>query len=627
MILSLILLGLLVAIAIRVAVQGFFGALVMAVLTVVCAATALGTHEYVTNQWLAGWLNGWNSDYAFPISLILLFGVPLLVLRLIFDRLFRRACLLSALMDKVGAGLAAVVTAMVMVGLLAIALQMIPFTNGSILGWSRIDVAKVSAQPDPTARPPEEGERGLCFGLNPDRFTAGLVSVLSSGVLSGGTEFYLHHPGYVRELGWVNSVHAEVSRLAPPNSISVVRTRIVDYVYTYTPGNERTSEPPKFEPQSPSGGQVFRMIRLNLRAEARDVRKSHTFGLRQIRLVGRERGDLRQYHPIAVQQSEINDPVNRHIRFEKRTGNLWPVTDERWSPREDNGNEIEVVFELPPTFEPLFIEYKREARVAVSFTETGGETVAEERPARPAGAETTAEAGTPASGQGSPTTPGTPEGEASGGRSGRRRITPSDDGAAGRGDRARVQTVGTTGGSSFSDELPIAVRAYQQIGDTQIQGDRMVQGHLVAVVSEQEGGVNRAVTKFAVPEGKRLLQLSTVRLQARSTLGRALSQAVGTMQNFIVTDSNGKQYPLAGKYAIASARGGQVFEVQFFGEPTGSIGGLGPFNRINEGNLSADDTYVLLFLVDPGARIVRFNSGSAASRSDDLTAENLVAPQ
>jgi hypothetical protein len=621
MILSLLMLGLLVVVAIRVATQGFFGALVNVVLAITCAAAAIGMHEYIVSRWLAGWLKGWNPDYALPIAITVLFAVPFLVFRLVFDKLFRRACLLPSMVDKVGGGVCAVMTAMIVVGMGAIILQTIPFTGGQILGWSRVDAVQIPERQDQAARAPEPGERGLCFGLSPDKFTAGLVSVISSGIMNGTSQFYKHHPDFVQELGWVNSVHAEISRLAPPRSISIVRTRPLDYVFTMVPGNERNNEPATYEPQPPSGGNVFRIVRLNIRPEARDIRKSIAFSLRQIRVVGRIGSHLEQYHAVAVQQSDANDPVNRHVRFVRLGGTTWPVIDERWTAREDNGSEVEVVFELPQAFEPDFLEYKYGARTALSFSEPGGETVTESRRPPPP----TVPAAVPVS----PAAESAPTAAADAPDSGsrRRRTSETADSNAGRDRRARVQTVGATEGSHFGDELPIALRQYDRLGDTQIEGDRFAQGHLVAVLADQETGVHRAVTRFAVPEGQRLLQLSSVRLQARSTLGRALSSAIGTVQNFFVTDANGKRYSLVGKYAIAQAGGSQVFEAQYYSEPTGTIGGLGKLNRIDEGNLSANDTYVLLFLVDPGVQIVSFSSGGTVGGADDLTAENLVAPR
>ena len=52
-----------------------------------------------------------------------------------------------------------------------------------------------------------------------------------------------------------------------------------------------------------------------------------------------------------------------------------------------------------------------------------------------------------------------------------------------------------------------------------------------------------------------------------------------------------------------------------------------PFERIRTSRLRPNDTFVLLFLVDPGAHIVSFSTGGDATRQDDLTGQNLTAPQ
>ena len=174
--------------------------------------------------------------------------------------------------------------------------------------------------------------------------------------------------------------------------------------------------------------------------------------------------------------------------------------------------------------------------------------------------------------------------------------------------------------------MPITLKSYRRLKNANIENGRFVGGHLAGVVAEQDGGPHPAVSKFEVPPDKRLLQLSTRPLQSRSTLGRALSQTVTTLQNYFVEDAGGNRHLLVGKYAIANVGGRQVIEVQYFSERVGSIGSLGKFDGIDEKKLKPGDEYVLLFLVDPGARIVAFSTGGAATRKDDLRAENLVAP-
>jgi hypothetical protein len=111
------------------------------------------------------------------------------------------------------------------------------------------------------------------------------------------------------------------------------------------------------------------MVRVKLSDRARDERRNHTFTLRQFRLVGRRPGEdsYEQYFPIAIQQEDKDDPTNRHIRYKNFGGTFAPVIDQKYAPRDGNHQEVEIVFEIPSAFRPAFLEYKREARVAVSF--------------------------------------------------------------------------------------------------------------------------------------------------------------------------------------------------------------------------------------------------------------------
>ena len=62
---------LLLAIALMQGSQGLFSALIMAVLTICCAAAALGTYDWVAVHWLAP---AWQPNYAHAIALAALFG-------------------------------------------------------------------------------------------------------------------------------------------------------------------------------------------------------------------------------------------------------------------------------------------------------------------------------------------------------------------------------------------------------------------------------------------------------------------------------------------------------------------------------------------------------------------------
>jgi hypothetical protein len=281
-------------------------------------------------------------------------------------------------------------------------------------------------------------------------------------------------------------------------------------------------------------------------------------------------------------------------------GGFWPVTTEVFAPRDDNNNEVEVVFELPRGFIPEYIEYKWCARATLSFDNP--ETAEQAAPSR-----------------------GTASAEPT-----QRTVTVSDAGGtvpnSGRGGNVRAFTT-RSGQSFFGDRMPVAMKAYRRYRNAEVTRGSLVNGHLVGYLNEQAAGTDREVSTFSVPRDKRLLQLHTEYLQPRSGLGGALSFAVRTLQNFIVEDSNGQQYKVVGKYAIANVQGRDVVEVQYFRDPVGTIGGLGEFELIQNSHYTGDYTFVLLFLVDPGARIVSFSTGGSASRQDDLWGEHLVAPE
>jgi len=593
MLFSLLFFVLLLVIAYSQATQGLFSALIMTVLTVCCAAAAVTTHDWIAANALAPY---WNPDFAHPLALGLTFGLLLLILRLAFDRLIRRSCLLPAWVDRLG---------------------------GSILGYSRVTpISRNLPGAADQAKPKSDAVDDELF-FSPDRFAMGTASLLSGGIFSGTRSFYPDNPDVVQAVGWVDAVPAMVSRYAKPKSISIVATEAVQFLYKMTPGNEKEKKPATYEPTSePKSGTELRMVRVQLTNAAKDERKTHTFTLRQFRVVGRmPNSDVyRQFIPVAVQQEDAREATNRHIRFIKDRGSEWPVIDEPFVPRSDN-DQVEMVFELPKGFEPSYLEYKRGARVALSFDaagpgrETPGSSKRTE--AGPSGArkeEKRAAAETPAAGA-PPAPPTTPSSGSAG-------SVPD----SGRGGNIRRMTT-QAGKSFFGDQMPVEMKSYRRLKDAEISRSALVDGHLVGEVDQQASGTDSPVTKFAVPDDKRLLQLNTGFLQARSGLGRAVSFAVGTAQNYLVMAEGGNPYQVVGKHAIASVNGTRTIEVQYFSNQAGSIGGLGKFDKIKDADLKDDYQLVLLFLVDPGVRIISFSTGGDATRADDLKSENLVAPR
>jgi len=606
MVLSLAFVVLILVIAFRQSTLGLFSALIMAVLTICCAAAAIGMHEWMAINLLAPY---WKPNFSYPIALAAAFGVPLILLRLLFDRTITRACLMPVWLDRAGGALCGLVTGMTMVGVLALAIQMVPFGR-TILGYSAVTSYAQDAGSLPPPAPADRDIRpirpGLQSGtdsanqsardsgglwLGPDRFAVFVAWLLSGGLFSGESNFYRDNPDFAGWIGRVNAVPSEVSRFTQPDSISVTGVSRVDFIYKLTPGDSSRNQQPAYDPIEPPAGTVFRVVRVNFAEGAKDELHSVLFTLRQFRLLGQQPGSGRilQLYPIAIQQEDASQPVNRHVCSLQGPGGERPLIDDVLKPRKDN-EPVEVVFAVPNDLEPWFIEYKRGARANLSFKDS------------PPPAESAA----------APSPP--PEEQAA--------ASPPPR----QGPRTRRVSARPTN-SLFSDNLPMPLRAYQRRANVSLERNALANGHLVGRVSEQESGSDPEISKFAVPADKRLLHLNMNFLQARSALGRAISSAVGVVQNYYVTDSNGNRHTLAGKYAIASANGVEYVEVQYFPDQAGLAGSNQPFAEIKEQNLTGEYTLVLLFLVDPGARLVSFSSGSSATAGDDLTSQNLVAPE
>ena len=609
---SMILFVLLLGIAFYQVIQGLLSGLIMMVLTICCVAASLSTYEFVAVNWIAPHL---NHDYAIAVAIAVTFGVPLAVLRCLFDSLIRRACLLPSLVDRSGAAVCGIVTAYLIVGMVALSLPNLPFQNGAVLDFARFDRADyISSDTSRDSEPTDLSKPERNLWLNPDRFACSVGSWLSNGLFSGSRDFAEDNPDLVQAIGWRNAVPSEATRYAPPDAITVVAVEKIPEVYKHKPAYRRGTE--SFESVPPEGGMELWMIRVKLNSSASPPGGKPLFTMRQFRLVGwdDEFSGTTQYHAIALQEKfEGETPpagLSRHVKYEVNYGKDFPLVDRLYLPRKGSNNTVEVVFELPKGFKPWFLEFRYGARAAVSFESgSAGEADQEERTdsvtrgnSSSGSSDTTTDARSSTRGEFVPST----------GRKGRVKVAAARQGL-----------------SKFGNRLPEPLTNYRERTNTEIKTNgALVDGHLVAYLDDQSGGRNREVKTFDVPEDKRLLQLNVGTLRAKSTYGKALSYAKRIVQNFLVSDANGRQYQLVGKVAIAEVGGRRVMEVQYFSHQMGTIGGVGQYEIIRENHLEDPDAeQFLLFLVEPGARIITFSTGGSSARQDDLTGENLVAPK
>ncbi|MCH7700401.1 MAG: CvpA family protein [Planctomycetes bacterium] len=593
---SLALFALFAMIAYLHAIQGLFSALIGCVLSILSLCVAFSQFEYVAHNWLASW----RPDFAMPIAFIGLFCATLLGTRVLADNLIRRACLLPMIVDRVGGGVFGVLVGMIITGMLAIALQMIPL-GGSMLGYSRfkppppprgsgaddVDVAEDDRLPD------DEHD----IFLNPDRFVVRLASMMGSGVFSGQRDWYDTHPDFIQEIGWSQATIRRIGHLAPPGSVSLVSVGSADILYEKATRTGRRVRvfAPTYEPVSVPAEKKWYTVRVKLGNQATDSDGTHRFMLRQARLLGKDRPDapaLTQYYAMGLADNNEEFPDRLVV------GDI----DKIYGP--DPQKEVTLVYEVPDSFVPYFLDYKSGARVDLTSQpdpdSENADTLASAFDFDP-----------PPSFE----PPSTPEPE------------PEK-----RQSKARVRGAEARGaGTRWGSALPVSLTDYS-IRDPEFdRGRNMIrQGELLADLDKQDGSSSRntLVERLWVPDDKRLLQFSASNLRGGSALGRAKLFAVKVLENYEIHGANGQTYTMVGKYAIAEVGGQHLFELQYF--PVYAAAGARThrqFQRIRDRHLSGDNyTLVFLYLIDPGVQVVKFSTGGSSSYAQDLTQMNLVAP-
>lgn len=169
MVLIIFALVLVLGIAFYQAVQGAFSAMIMALLTIACALLAINYYEPLA-EWL---LYSGQPEFADASTLIALFAVPLLILRIFVDRLIPGNMLLGQWPDRIAGGCLGLVTGLVCTGILMLALQMLPW-NDSVMGYRPFD--------DTLHR-----QQSLA-PLYPDEFTLGMANTFSTGSMAADPE-------------------------------------------------------------------------------------------------------------------------------------------------------------------------------------------------------------------------------------------------------------------------------------------------------------------------------------------------------------------------------------------------------------------------------------------------------
>ena len=180
MILTLLVALLVLGVAFYQVTQGLFSALIMTLLAVLSAAVAFNYYEL-----LAAELYPYQPSHADAIALLALFILPLLAMRWVYDYFLAGNVVFGVWADRIGGGVLGIISGMVLVGVLAVAVQMLPLGR-SILGFEPFD-------------PALQRQAGLA-PFYPDQFVVGMVEKFSTGSLGVERPFTKVHDDLLREL-------------------------------------------------------------------------------------------------------------------------------------------------------------------------------------------------------------------------------------------------------------------------------------------------------------------------------------------------------------------------------------------------------------------------------------------
>ncbi len=607
--------------------QGFFSGVIMFLCTVTASMLAFGFYEQVHSLWAASL----NAGIGLPLALMLIFLLALLLLRLGTDKMIPDGVKLPLIVDRAGGGVCGFFTGMILVGTCLVAIQMLPI-GSNVLGFERVTMAA-------DGTPVQNG-----FMFKPDAFTVGLVDALSSGSFKGDTSFATAKPDFLVDLYSARDNPQAEERMIVPEDCLQVRaywtTAQIDQVSQTASGATMERQ---FNTVEAGPGNKFIVCKVHLDVSAAsegstDVR----FRVPQFRIVGPPPADEGSSGPspqvhLACGMSDLYthkehgltavlpNQASRLVRFGPHTDFLLnattaPPVAEIYGKGENkacNGFIFDVAFEVPESFQPWYVEFKRGARVELT------KKLAVDAP--PSGAAMAYGSAAPKSQSTLDTSKAETQSEDSEEENGGDSTESSDSeqpakqpgkAKVGRAPGGNVHVADAVEARTGAyDDLPIPLPKGNSLVSQKIHGGGLGECNFY-IDMPTEAPNNNVVKKFFVPEDKKMVQVGADRKDALSLYGRALNYAVNVAAQIKVTDSEGKDYYAIGVYSAAPVGGKMVLEIQYYPEseqPERALSGK-KAKKVTESILKAakpdQRLFGYLFLVDPGVKIVSFSAGA-----------------
>lgn len=589
------------------AYQGFFSSLIMFFSAVVACMLAFGFYESLNSVWA----DSLNSMVGLPLAFMLIFLISLAILRFATDKFIAGNVRLPVYLDRAGAGVVGFFSGLIIVGMALVAIQMLPI-GPAVFGFDRVQSA-----PNGTIQ-----TKGFFF--KPDSFTVGLASMLSSGRFGGETPLEQAKPDMLLDLYSARANPQPSERMFLPEDCLTVsaywEASQIDEVTQRVDGESLVREFSSREPSSPGNKLIVCRVRVDASAakEAAEIR----FRPAQFRLVGPPPAadGSRSAEPeirLACGLSDIYThkdhglksidaaQATRLVRFGPQTDlilgpNQTPaIGDKQGKDGLDfiSGYKFDVAFEVPATFVPWYIEFKRGPRVELTK-----KMFKDEPPAY-------------ASIAGGRDVPSAEK------KASKKKRDDEKSDASGGGD---VDVGDAPGGAThvanaiaartgvFST-IPFPLDGNDNVVRSAVRGGKLGDCHFNVEIPDPPPS-DWDVKEFDVPGGKKMVQLGADKNDALSMFGKALNYATNVAAQIYIADDAGNNYYAIGVYSAAPIGGKMVLEVQYHPEADVPERCLAKAQKVTA-NIMRDTPedqrkFGYLFLVDPGVTLVSFSSGA-----------------
>lgn len=581
--------------------QGFFSALIMFFEAVIACMLAFGFFEPVAAL-ADGSLGGPGIEQ--PVSFMVIFLAALGIMRTATDKLIHGTVAFPPALDRAGAAVAGFFAGMIIIGSALTAIQMFPI-GSAMFGFERYSV-------DANGR-----TRKHTLGVvRPDEFVCWLVSALSNDRFGGDVRFSEAKPNYIQSLYASRAVPASEERIfVKPGDIKVNAMWQVSEIDKPTHGLEDNTLVRNFVSQGPESANTTLLVcnvSINKGASGEKANGEIRFRLPQFRLVGPPRKDGVGSPPsvyLACGMTDIythrkHGPTSVTTDQRKRLCLFGPMTDfilgDKFTNVVSDGDsfKFDVAFEVPPDFQPWYLEFKRGGRVDLS-----GKKVLKEPPSyasRPLGQ-------------------GGKQGKVK--RQDNKLVGAAPGGALHVADAIEERT-------GVSDEIPIPLEK-----NDPVIAKHLVQGKLggddCQFWYEPKPYVlepSDRVEKFSVPSDKRMVQIGAEVLKQSNMYSRAIGFANRVTAQIQITDSEGNSYFAVGQYAAVEIEGTYKIEIQYYPNAEVPERCLKKPTKVTHSLMTKagpeHTRFGYLFLVPPGVKIVSFNAGSGKSQELDIEVPN-----